>query len=175
VTTLAPDHRIVPPHDHHSVRNVTSGAAVPTTAWPCCCVRATTGLSYQGPPSSAGCIVGWSWSVPVPRSRAPPTHTRAVNRLVQGRTQLSRVMIVCPVKELPVPTKVEVEATRAFRKRVPESGTIDCVACGRRHSWYRPETFLEGQPRPVARRQSGVATPAPRTGWVMRQVGMGRR
>jgi hypothetical protein len=84
-------------------------------------------------------------------------------------------MIVCPVKELPVPTRVEVEATRAFRKGVPESGTIACKACGRRHSWYRPETFLEGQPMPLTRRQTGAPNPAPRSGWVMRHVETGRR
>jgi hypothetical protein len=84
-------------------------------------------------------------------------------------------MIVCPVKELPVPTKSEVEATRAFRRSVPESGTIICEACGRRHSWYRPETFLEGEPMPRARRQIGAPTTAPRSGWVMRQVEIGRR
>lgn len=88
---------------------------------------------------------------------------------------MSRVMIVCPVKESPVPTKFEVEPTRAFRRDLPESGTTVCEACGRRHSWYRSETLLEGEKMPVARRHIGDIHPAPRSGWVMRHVEIGRR
>jgi len=88
---------------------------------------------------------------------------------------LSRVMIVCPVTERPVPTKFEVVPGRAFRKDLADSGSVSCVACGRRHSWYRPETFLEGEPEPAFRRQAGDTTRAVRSGWVMRHVEIGRR
>ncbi len=87
---------------------------------------------------------------------------------------MSRVMIVCPVTERLVPTRYEAEPGRAFRRRLPESGSVVCDACTRRHAWFRAETLLEGQPRPKTRLEVEPRSTQPR--WVLRHVdGMGRR
>lgn len=88
---------------------------------------------------------------------------------------MSRVMIVCPVTELSVPTKFEVDPSRAFRRELPESGVLVCEACGRRHSWHRTEALLEGQPAPSSRRHLGDPNAARRSGWVLRHVEIGPR
>ena len=88
---------------------------------------------------------------------------------------MSRVMIICPVTEQPVPTRHEAEATSSFRRSLPESGSLTCEACGRRHSWFRPETLLEGQPRPNERRHRSTEAPSTQPRWVLRHVEMGRR
>jgi len=75
---------------------------------------------------------------------------------------MPKVMIVCPVTERRVPVGLEVEADRAFRRDLPTSGTVRCVACHRRHAWYRAETVLEGTAsrqrleRPTPSTQSGI-------------------
>jgi hypothetical protein len=57
---------------------------------------------------------------------------------------VTNVMIVCPVTERPVPIGLQVRATRGFRRDVPKSGSVRCLACHRRHMWERQETTLEG-------------------------------
>jgi hypothetical protein len=88
---------------------------------------------------------------------------------------MSRVMIICPVTERPVPTRLEAEPVSSFRRSLPESGSLTCEACGRRHSWSRPETLLEGQPRPRGSRHHATEPRSAQPTWVMRHVEMGRR
>jgi hypothetical protein len=56
---------------------------------------------------------------------------------------VTNVMIVCPVTERRIPIGLQVEASHAFRRHVPYSGSVRCGACGRTHSWYRQETLLD--------------------------------
>ena len=88
---------------------------------------------------------------------------------------MAQVMIVCPVTERRVPLGIEVEAGPAYRRHVPTSGTLRCVACHRVHSWYRAETVLEGTPG----RQRIIERPARSTTtdvrYIMRRVDLAAR
>jgi hypothetical protein len=57
---------------------------------------------------------------------------------------VTNVMIVCPVTERPVPVGLQVRPTRRYRSDLPQSGSVRCLACHRRHYWDRRETILEG-------------------------------
>jgi hypothetical protein len=81
---------------------------------------------------------------------------------------VSKVMIVCPVTERRVPIGLHVEATHAFRRHVPYSGSVRCEACGRTHSWYREETVLEGATAP-GRRYRDVGPNVPAIRYVFRR------
>jgi hypothetical protein len=80
---------------------------------------------------------------------------------------MTNVMIVCPVTELRIPIGLQVEATHAFRRRVPDSGSVRCGACGRIHSWYRAETLLDGAGSP-GRRYRDVGPNGPALRYVFR-------
>jgi hypothetical protein len=81
---------------------------------------------------------------------------------------VTNVMIVCPVTERRVPTGLQVDATHAFRRQVPYSGSVRCGACDRTHSWYRQETLLDGATTP-GRRYREVEPDAPTIRYVFRR------
>jgi hypothetical protein len=60
---------------------------------------------------------------------------------------LPRVVIRCPVTERLVPTGLESDDGSGFRRRLPSSDRLECVACRRTHAWHRGEAMLEGRER----------------------------
>lgn len=88
---------------------------------------------------------------------------------------MPRVMIICPVTERPVPTRFEVDAIAGFRRRLPESASLQCQACGRRHAWFRAEAVLEGQRRSTTSSRIAAPDDPRRTPqWILRNVEFGR-
>ena len=81
---------------------------------------------------------------------------------------MPRVLIICPVTEVRVPTGFEADLVPAFRRTIPQSGSVRCEACHRFHSWSRPETSLEGAPAGRRRRLPSTADTAPRIRYLMR-------
>ena len=87
---------------------------------------------------------GWPGSMP---GAAGPSGVPGQPAKPARRVAVARVLIRCPVSSELVSVGLEVADGPAFRKRVPRSGTlVGCVACGRRHEWWRAETYLEGRP-----------------------------
>ena len=75
---------------------------------------------------------------------------------------MTNVMILCPVTERPVPVGLQVRPTRRYRSDLPQSGSVRCLACHRRHYWDRRETILEGATASW-RRDGGIEPRLPAT------------
>lgn len=60
---------------------------------------------------------------------------------------MRRLMIRCPLTERLVPTGRESDGGPGFRRSLPGSDALSCLACDRTHTWYREEVVVEGRER----------------------------